>query len=321
MLSVYSHGRLFSMDKTIKKLYFYITVQNAVDIEVKTVYNTAKGEMNMKILSPDRLYTENFRMGNIFSMHQSWDPGHEFSMLSHDRPTNAFLYFSSGSAKYVSARENGEVLLEVSAGAFVFIPKGSRYLIHFDERVRTRTELFEFTLFDTEDREFTIGKRIECLFEDGEFLSFDINRLADSFRLPVLSPTLINSVAYGIMYLVSENTSREGMLSTGIGLIEKSIRMIETSPDNDMTVGELAKLSNVSIGTFNSLFHEYCGMSPGAYRNRLKLTRAKKLLSDSYISVSETAQTLGFNDTGYFCRWFKKNCGMTASQYAKKHKK
>lgn len=105
------------------------------------------------------------------------------------------------------------------------------------------------------------------------------------------------------------------------GVIEKSIRIIETNPDNDMTAGEPAKLSNVSIGTFNNLFREYCGMSPGAYRNTLKLRRAKKLLSDSFISVSEISQALGFNDTGYFCLWFKKNCGITAAQYAKNHKK
>lgn len=275
----------------------------------------------MNIVSADRLYTENFTINNIFAMHQIWKPGHEFSMLSHDRPTNAFLYFYSGSARYISSREDSRILLTVSPGAFVYIPKGTRYLIHFDDEVETRTELFEFNLYDSTGNEFVLGEKIECLFADGELPGFDMIRLADGFRRPVLSPSFVYSVAYGIMHLVSVDALKKEISQSRFGIIEKSIRMIENGTDNDITINELARISNVSIGTFNSLFHEYCGMSPGAYRNKLKLTRAKKLLSDSYISVSEAASTLGFADTGYFCRWFRKNCSMTAAQYARKHKK
>ena len=275
----------------------------------------------MNVIAPDRLYTENFGIKNIFSMHQEWKCGSEFSMLAHERPTNAFLYFSQGSATFVSARENGRVLLEAEKNCLVYIPKGSKYLIHFSDNCITKTILFEFTLLDKKDTEFVLDKNISCFSKDAEFVKFDMQRLADTFRLPLLSPSQIFSLGYGIFYLVSSNMMSLGISANRFGIIEKSIRMIETSPDDSITIEELAKLSNVSNGTLNSLFKEYCGMSPGAYRNALKLRRAKKLLSESYVSVSEASEALGFADTGYFCRWFRKNVGTTAAQYAKAHKK
>lgn len=287
----------------------------------KNGYNVPEGGDNVKIITPDALYTESFGIRNVFSMYQDWKCGAEFSMLSHDRPTNAFLYFSQGSAKFISARENGSLLLEVQCGALVYIPKGSRYLIRFSAEHPTKTILFEFTLSDMRGEEFVLGEKIRCFFEDAEFVKFEMQRLADIFRLPVLSPSHLLSLGYGIFHLVSSNMLSLGLSGDKFGVIEKSIRMIETSPDDDMTVDALAKISNVSVGTFNRLFREYCGMSPGAYRNTLKLRRAKKLLSESYVSVSEAAEALGFADTGYFCRWFRKNVGMTAAQYGKLHKK
>ena len=275
----------------------------------------------MKIVSTERLYTENFTFGNVFSMYQTWKSGSEFSMLSHERPTNAFLYFSSGSAKYLSRKDGGESLLKAEKGAFVYIPKGSKYLIKFSESCLTETVLFEFSLYDTDGEEFILSDRICSLFTDAEFLKFDMQRLADAFRMPVLPMSLMYSICYEIFHIVSKNTVKKELSENKFGAIERSIHIIETSPDDGITVNELARISNVSTGTFNRLFYEYSGMSPGAYRTKLKLERAKKLLSESRISVSETAQTLGFEDTGYFCRWFRKNCGMTAMQYAKSNKK
>ena len=275
----------------------------------------------MKIVSTERLYTENFTFRNVFSMYQEWKAGSEFSMLSHDRPTNAFLYFSSGSAEYLSRRDGGKRLLHAEKGALIYIPKGSRYLIKFSDISLTETILFEFSLFDSDGTEFVLSDKICCLFQNADFLKFDMQRLADAFRMPVLPMSLMNSICYGIFHLVSKNTVKYELASNRFGIIEKSIHIIETSPDDGITVSELARISNVSVGTFNRLFYEYSGMAPGAYRTKLKVERAKRILSESCISVSEAAQTLGFEDTGYFCRWFRKNCGMTAMQYARKYKK
>ena len=59
-------------------------------------------------------------------------------------------------------------------------------------------------------------------------------------------------------------------------------------------------------------------MSPGKYHSHLRLERAKFLLGDFGLSVGECADALGFQDVSYFCRRFRKEFGMSPSEYQKK---
>lgn len=101
----------------------------------------------MKIIPIDKLYTEEFFVKKIFAMRQKWQKGAEFSMLSHERPTNAFLYFFKGSAEFKSERESNNSVCQASEESLVYIPKGAKYCIEFSENVSVETLLFEFLLF------------------------------------------------------------------------------------------------------------------------------------------------------------------------------
>lgn len=47
---------------------------------------------------------------------------------------------------------------------------------------------------------------------------------------------------------------------------------------------------------------------------QIRLERGKEMLGEG-ISVTDTAYACGFNDAGYFCRLFKKEYGVSPSQY------
>lgn len=47
---------------------------------------------------------------------------------------------------------------------------------------------------------------------------------------------------------------------------------------------------------------------------QIRLERGKEMLGEG-ISVTDTAYACGFNDAGYFCRLFKKEYGLSPSQY------
>ena len=282
------------------------------------MYNTVGGDF-LKTVTLKDLYTLKFSIESIASMHQAWKSGTDFPMLSHERPTNAFLYFSSGSGEYFTG-VNGEKIFSAVAGNLVYIPLGSKYLIRFDRLRDTRTVLFEFRLFDEKGEEFLLGEKIDCILKDGAFLEHKLSELADTFRIAVLSPSLLYSKCYDIFHILSKNTLEAEISEKRYSVIEKSIRIIE-SGDDSICVEKLAEISNVSVGTFNTLFREYCGMPPGKYRSYLKLIRAKKLLANESLTVGEVAYTLGFSDVGYFCRWFGKNCGKTPLEYRNSIKK
>jgi AraC-like DNA-binding protein len=61
-------------------------------------------------------------------------------------------------------------------------------------------------------------------------------------------------------------------------------------------------------------------MTPLEYRDALLMGRAKLLLRDGTFSIKEIADVLGFESVSYFSRFFKKNRGLSPSQYMKQEK-
>lgn len=66
-----------------------------------------------------------------------------------------------------------------------------------------------------------------------------------------------------------------------------------------------------------ALFKEYCGEGPIEYYQKLKISRAKKLLLDG-VSVSKISDMLGYSSIHNFSRAFKKAVGVSPTEYKKK---
>ncbi len=63
------------------------------------------------------------------------------------------------------------------------------------------------------------------------------------------------------------------------------------------------------------VFKQCYGISPLSYVNALRAERAKNLLRDTHFDISEIAERLGYNNLGYFSRFFKKNVGVSPSYF------
>ncbi len=85
-----------------------------------------------------------------------------------------------------------------------------------------------------------------------------------------------------------------------------------------ISVDDLCDAFHYSRPTLFARFKSECNMGPIAYINKLRLEKSKELLSE--YDVSETAKRVGFEDANYFSRIFKKNTGVSPSEYAKRIK-
>ena len=65
------------------------------------------------------------------------------------------------------------------------------------------------------------------------------------------------------------------------------------------------------------LFHEKSGFTLNEFVNKRKLKKAKELIRNSGMNISEISDYLSFDNPHYFCRVFKKFCGMTPSEFRK----
>ncbi|MCC8154772.1 MAG: helix-turn-helix transcriptional regulator [Tannerellaceae bacterium] len=71
----------------------------------------------------------------------------------------------------------------------------------------------------------------------------------------------------------------------------------------------------------NTLCKEYAGVTAKQFLLDCKLTEAKRLLLYSNWHVNEIAFRLGFEDSSYFSRIFKKKTSLTPSDFLKKYRK
>jgi AraC family transcriptional regulator, exoenzyme S synthesis regulatory protein ExsA len=84
---------------------------------------------------------------------------------------------------------------------------------------------------------------------------------------------------------------------------------------SDLTIGDLASLTNLSLSTFNRTFKAMFGDTPANYIRIKRLERAQELLSMSSLTVSEIAYQTCFPSLAHFSRCFKAHYQCSPREY------
>mgnify|MGYP003307334106 CR=1 FL=1 len=86
---------------------------------------------------------------------------------------------------------------------------------------------------------------------------------------------------------------------------------------NKIKVADVAELIDFSESHFMRYFKEMMNTSFIDYLRDYRLTMATRLLLSSDSSILTISEEVGFDNLSYFNRAFKKQYGMTPSQYRK----
>lgn len=90
---------------------------------------------------------------------------------------------------------------------------------------------------------------------------------------------------------------------------------VEDNIDTGCNIYDLAKTAGYSRRTLESWFLTFCGMSPGDYLFRRRMTRAAVMLRLTVLSVTEIAQLLHHSSNQNFAKAFRRFSGKTPTQY------
>ena len=101
--------------------------------------------------------------------------------------------------------------------------------------------------------------------------------------------------------------------------ISEGVHLLEQTYLENLPITQYAEASHVSVNTFRSAFRKEFGTSPLKYRNRLRIERAKELLSESGFTVAEAAYASGFENIGYFCRYYRQITGESPGETKRKN--
>lgn len=80
---------------------------------------------------------------------------------------------------------------------------------------------------------------------------------------------------------------------------------------------DLANLADLNHNKLINGFKEVFGLTPFEYLSKSRLKKASKLISSKEMNVTEAAFSVGYSSLSHFAKIFKKEYGMTPSQYQK----
>lgn len=125
-----------------------------------------------------------------------------------------------------------------------------------------------------------------------------------------------------------------GILNEVIGMIARELEATETSPmklkyaqaiqdyllenyRRNIEIDQLAMLVKKSPNYIIAIFKEFTGQTPIRYVHHLRIIEACNLLLYSDMSIVNISDYLGYYDTSYFSRTFKKITSLSPKEYMK----
>ena len=221
------------------------------------------------------------------------------------RQYNGFLLIEEGNCHY--AWEGGEA--DLRPGSLIYLPFGSRH------RLTVKSDAFAFRQVD-----FTVTDAA------GELLCFS--------SVPHLffasAPAAVTELFREMTALYEKPNGHFRLYETFYALlsqmadaltppedprIEPVLAYLRDNYTREVNLRELATLTYLSRAQLYRMFLKATGLSPTAYRNRLRIEKAKHMLRDTDCTVGEISVLLGFDSIYYFSRVFRQLTGMTPTAF------
>ena len=155
---------------------------------------------------------------------------------------------------------------------------------------------------------FEVQAILESMQEeiDSRHLLWNIENTIYLFELFILLLRIYNNPAYP--------ATTEKDASAVVKYVEKNFR-------ENFTIKQLMECFNMSESTVLRTFKRITGYSASEYQMRRRMLAATDELTSTDKSVTQIAYDMGFNDSNYFSRSFRRFTGITPTAYRKRFAK
>lgn len=184
----------------------------------------------------------------------------------------------------------------------------SDFWSHCDIHFNSISADYFFSLWQqNKDFSFKVSKRdfqveLEKLLYD--YINFSIER-------DFLVSNRLESLLLFLLQEKKKSTSNGNVPDT----IRYLIKYMESNYTSHLSLDELSRFSGLSKYHLSREFKRYTGKSPNEYLIDLRIANAKFLLMSTDISCYKIGELSGIPDFNNFVRLFKKNTGLTPSQF------
>ena len=102
-------------------------------------------------------------------------------------------------------------------------------------------------------------------------------------------------------------------------IVTAAKHFMDENIERRITLKDVLQYVGYSQSHFNEIFHKQMGVSPLVYFKQQKIKHACHLLETTDLKINQICYKLGFDDSLYFSRMFKKHTGMSPRAYRLAH--
>jgi AraC-like DNA-binding protein len=113
-----------------------------------------------------------------------------------------------------------------------------------------------------------------------------------------------------MVYLSRAYTSTDTTEAHALLRVGHVIGALENDFSKDWKLDELLKIAHMSRSNLMRVFRKATGQTPIEYLVRLRIQRAMAMLRNTDLNITEIALEVGFNDSNYFTRQFRRVVGL-----------
>ncbi len=160
-----------------------------------------------------------------------------------------------------------------------------------------------FRSYDLSDDICNVWKKILLEFEqDNPMMLSMLKAYAVELIVDIYRCFYSNTVIRGTDIVVDKETRK---------MIEKSIEYIKENYFRSLSPKECAYQLHVSYNTYARIFHLIVGKTFKEFLVSLRLEKAYNAIIATDLSITEIALSVGYNNSSYFAKEFKKNYGIS----------
>lgn len=163
---------------------------------------------------------------------------------------------------------------------------------------------------------FTVSNPVFKVGINDEFISFYKSIISYAEQEAMGYQQVASSIVrhmMGLLYFKNQNS-----LFSDKEVVEKINQariLIRDNISNSVSPADIAEKLGLGYSWFRKAFKKYAGISPAQFQLQIRLQRAKDLLLNTNLSVSEIAYELTFDTPGQFSTFFRQKANMTPKEF------
>lgn len=169
---------------------------------------------------------------------------------------------------------------------------------------------------------FLREKEKQSVFSEISFKELIFEMLEEHTNKEKFSQLVIKSNLMKLIVLLERKSglaenSKYPLYNQAIGEV---LRYIHNNIETKIKIEDLCRISNLAPTSLGVQFKKATGKSVVTYVNKIRIDKAKQLLKETDMSITDIAYGLGFNDSAYFNRIFKKETQYAPKNYRTEYK-